>query len=478
MIKKYYLIFTRRKGSAAIILSLIVSGSVLSTIFLSQESVNSFLFAESEKAEDWEYNFAAKNGLILGAYLISNNLILCREKGWDGYGALCKWNDSSSKQLSDFTGLNDPPVVKTKSGKRVLTIKSKVNGDIINNPVSDGTDIKYEMVFDLIDWKDSSAANLIGEIPTGVCRNSDMTMHSSGSCTSLDQIQCKDEHDNDIPNTVCEQISGMDQDHTIVLISITAPLDDATKRRTLYAGIRRPFSMALVTIEEPGPICQLSCATANNAMALAECRGPFIPGASDSISVVKVKVTNQGPGAMYALSLMREDIYTADDTKVVKHTGDLFADAGKEVLFPGESFFFNDYVDCADNFSVSVSVSTTRSAAQRGTLSTSNPVNIHAQTFMTLSYQVGSMDEVVGSCMALNGVNQLALVEGTDPTACPAEYSPGELCGDNDEGACYYSNIEPRRTASFSINRDKHQVNIKSRNLKMLLNTVRYVPPH
>ena len=478
MIKKYYLIFTKQKGSAAIILSLIVSGSILSTIFLSQESVNSFLFAESEKAEDWEYNFAAKNGLILGAYFISNNLILCKEGGWDNYDALCKWNESSSKQLSDFTGLNNEPVVKTKDGKKVLTIKSKVRGDIINNPVNDGTDIEYEMVFDLIDWKDSSAANLIGEIPTGVCRNSDMTMNNYGSCTSMDQVQCKDSDDNDIPNTVCEQISGMDQDYTIVLISITTPLNDTTKERTLYAGIRRPFAMPLVEIEEPGPICQLSCASANNAVALAECRGPFIPGVSDTLSVIRVKVTNQGPGAMYGLSLMREDVFIADDTKIVKHTGDLFENASKEVLFPGESFFFNDYVDCADTFAVTVSIQRTRNAALQGTLSTSNSVNVHAQTFMTLSYQIGAMDDTVGSCMAINSDSQLAIVDGTDQTTCPSEYSPGESCGNNGEGICYYSHIEPRRTVFFSLDQDQgnQQISIKKRTL--LNNIVRYIPPH
>ena len=263
MMKKYFLMFAKqKKGSAAIILSLIVSGAILSTIYLSQQSVNSFLSTESKTGEDWEYNFVAKNGMVLGAYLVSNNLILCKEAGWDGHGALCKWNDVSSKQLSEFTGLSNQPVVKTRDGKKILSIKAKLDKGVINNPIkAEQMDIEYELTFDLVNWKDVSISSLIGEIPTGVCRNSDMTMRESGSCASMDHIQCKDSSDNDIPNTVCEHIAGLDQDYTIVLISVTTPLNNDANKRTLYAGLRRPFAVPLVEIQEPGPICELSCAS-------------------------------------------------------------------------------------------------------------------------------------------------------------------------------------------------------------------------
>ena len=471
------MIAKQKKGSAAIILSLIVSGAILSTIYLSQQSVNSFLSAESKTGEDWEYNFVAKNGMVLGAYFISNNLILCKEGGWDGYGALCKWNDSSSKQLSGFTGLNNKPVVKTRDGKKILSIKAKLDKGVINNPIkAEQMDIEYELTFDLVNWKDVNISSLIGEIPIGVCRNSDMTIHDSGSCTSMDQVQCKDSSNNDIPNTVCEQISGMDQDYTIVLISVTTPLNNDANKRTLYAGLRRPFAIPLVEIQEPGPICELSCASADTAVSLAECRGPFIPNSADDISKVRVKVTNQGPGAMYALNLMREDIFLgnnpddpADDTQVIRHIVNLFEPVNKEVLLPGDSFIFEDYVDCADTFSMKI----TRAGAWTGTppssTSTSKAVNVHAQPFMTLVYQVDSMSDTVGSCMAVDSNGRLDLVEGG---SCPNTYSPGESCV-GATGECYYSHVEPRRTASFLVNKDGSRLTIRQANI-----TVTYVSPH
>lgn len=486
MIKKYFLMFTKKKkGSAAVILSLIVSGAILSTIYISQQSVDSFLSAESKSGEDWEYNFVAKSGIVLGAYLVSNNLILCKEGSWDGHDAACKWNDRSAMNLSGFTGLSDNPVVKTQDGRRVLSIKAKLDKGVINNPVkAEQRDIEYVLTFDLVNWKEASVSSLIGEIPAGVCRWSghptkpDMVINDSGSCTEVDQVLCKDSSDADIPNTVCENIAELDQDYTIVLISVTTPLHDDDKKRTMYAGVRRPFAVPIVKIEEPGPVCELSCAAANNAVSLAECRGPFVPNADDDISTIRVKVTNQGPGAIYALSFMRKDTFLgnmlndpADDTQVIQHVVNLLEDANKEVLLPGDSFIFEDYVDCADTFSMTIRRAGVWSGVNPNP-SASEAINMHAQPFMTIVYQIGSMGDTVGSCMAADSNGRLGLIEGG---TCPETYSPGESCvGDNAEtGQCYYSHVEPRRTASFLIDESGSQMVVRQSSV-----TVTYIVPH
>ena len=217
---------------------------------------------------------------------------------------------------------------------------------------------------------------------------------------------------------------------------------------------------------------------ADTAVSLAECRGPFIPNAADDIATFKVKVTNQGPGPMYAIALMRENTFLgsnpddpADDvTGYSTYKSTYLIDANKEVLLPGESFIFEDYVDCADTFSMTI----TRAGAWTGTpssTSTSKAVNVHAQPFMTLTYQVDSMDDTVGSCMAVDSNGRLNLVEGG---TCPNTYSPGESCvGGTKTGECYYSHVEPRRTASFLVNKDGSRLTVRQANI-----TVTYVSPH
>ena len=454
----------KTSGSAAIILSLIVSASVLSTILISQNSASWFLSVQSQNIEEWENNFVAQTALAIGGYLVSNNLILCKEAEWKNYDAKCKWNSTSSMNLSEFNLSGE--IILDVGGKKVLSFKGTVDEDIIDNPQSDAGDIDYQITFDLVNWKETSVQNLIGEIPQSVCRNGSTMSIQEGNCPLPKVDKCKNSSNADIPNSVCEYISEHDQDYTIVLISVQVPFN--TPVNTVHAGIRRPLSMPLVAILPPGPVCRLACA-GSATTSLPECRGEFVPPSGDNLQDVRVKVSNPGPGVIYSLSLLRRDIYyVGDGTIKYKSTGELLEQVNKEILLPGEHFVFQDHIDCKDSVTHTFSTRTIRQTrfvlGAGGTTVTSaavsnTDVNVHTQPFMQMNYGLFSMTKPIGACMVFDTVNSMMKsVEGTP--ACPSTYSPGQACGNG--GECYYSHMEPNR---YSVSGEGNTFSIDMQNI-------------
>ncbi len=474
----------KKSGSAAIILSLVVSASVLSTIFISQRSANWFLSSQAKNIEDWEHAFVSQTAMAIGGYLISNNLVLCKEGGWENYDAKCKWNNESSMNLSEFNLRSKTVWQPEGGGDKVLSFKGTVDEDVIDNPQSDAGDIDYRITFDLVNWKETSVQNLIGEIPQSVCRDGTTMSIREGDCPLPVVDKCKD-NGVDIPNSICEYISDNDEDYTIVLISVQVPFDKPAS--TVYAGVRRPLSIPKVAIIPPGPVCRLTCA-GSIAASLPECRGEFLPPTGeDNFSVVNVQVTNEGPGAIYALSLLRKDTYKSDDSIRYSGTGRNLLElehVKKEVFLPGEHFTFEDYIDCEDSVSYTFSFERIRvgrnpvwqgGAVNLGT-SVYKRVNVHAQPFMEIHYGLFSLSNPVGACMVLDEDNPMMKpVEVEETTACPNTRSLDQTCGDGGAGECYYSHIEPRRnyvSGSKSYEIKKEHTDIKSGSV------VRFLSPH
>ena len=459
----------KRSGSAAIILSLIVSGSVLSTIFISQKSADWFLSSQSKDVENWEYDFVAQTALAIGGYLVSNNLILCKKAGWEHYDALCKWNDIQnvdSMSLDKFQLRNPEVFVRGVSGERKrLRFEGTIKEEIIDNPVSNAGNIKYRIIFDLVDWKETSIQNLIGEIPPSVCRDKNTMGIQEGNCPFPEKSEsCKDGSNNDIPDSVCEYISDNDQDHTIVLISVEVPLDVPV--RTVYAGVRRPLSMPKVEVIPPGPVCRLSCASGAAGASLPECRGDFIPPTGGNLSDMKIRITNPGPGAIYSLSLLRKDTLHKDSSETYKFKGELLEQVEKEVLLPGEHIIVQDSVDCQDSVSYVFGKKTEKGIKKTKLTVKVEDLNVHGQPFMSVAYGLFSMREPIGVCMVVDET----IEEGDKP--CPKEYVPGQPCGEGEVGQCYYSHIEPKRY----ITNDGGSRGIDRK--EMNYNIVTKIPPH
>ncbi len=459
----------RKRGSAAIILSLMVSGAVLSTIFHSQKNIDWFLSTTTSSLQDWLKALTAKYGFTLGGYLVANNLILCKEGGWGDNGALCKWNPESSLVESVFN-LNSP-VQQTVDGKKVLSFKGHIQEPTLNQ----GRRIDYSISFDLVNWKDSKIKNIMGEIPTAICRNPNTLEIISGYC-ARGQDKCKtNQGGSDIANSVCEYISEVDQDYYIVLMSVQPSASSPSEEPAVYqAGIRRPLVHLNLSLDD-SPKCGLSCSAGSTAQTYPECRGDFEPVSGEDQSPLRFTVTNKGPGTLYDLALLRQEESLIDKDANGKNlvfyrpTGNLFEKEGLKYLLPGQSFDTEEMVACYNEVKYRIITDTkvTRSvqyqrvgrnpvvnAGRRildtGTTTSTEGVNVafsrnvHAHPMVRISYTMDSLAYPTGLCVerSVGEDGSRKLIPGN----CGRQYAVNQSCGAREEGVCLFSHIEPRRT--------------------------------
>ena len=157
-LKKLSKEISKNKGSAAVILSLMVSAGVLSTIYFTQKMTGSFLSNLSQSMEEWEKHLVTESAQTLASYLVSNNLVLCREGGWTGKKSNCKWTTANGMDSPSAFHLSDKS--DTTDG---LSYKGTYTVDDSNR--------EYKMTFQLVDWRSTSIESLVGDVPKAICRD-------------------------------------------------------------------------------------------------------------------------------------------------------------------------------------------------------------------------------------------------------------------------------------------------------------------
>ncbi len=148
--------------------------------------------------------------------------------------------------------------------------------------------------------------------------------------TTSDNKIDKDDDVNDSRNddSVCDYYAHSDGDTAIVFISVKVPYqvsdaeEEGSKNLIVNAAIRRPMSIIKTQIKEDSSMCPVSCIIAKRTnmgssnVDFPECAG-FASGNqngeqyfSDNIHTVetKLKLKNYGPGVLYGISLLKEDI--------------------------------------------------------------------------------------------------------------------------------------------------------------------------
>ncbi len=460
----FFRLIGQNRGSAAILLSLIVSGVVATTIYVSQNTVVQFMSAKSRSTSGWQATVVAQYGLNLGAYLVANNLLLCRENyPWLEGGALCKWTHAKKHKSSSVFSLKSQKEVLV-AGRKIQDLPRKALQFTGSHNVEDKT-YEYKITFDLMHFKDTSIQSLIGEIPKFLCRKRTTKEVIAGSCTAkMAGMPCKDFKNKKIAGSFCESIAPLDQDDAVVLIKVDNVVHINNKKQKLnsnpfYAAIRRPLANISLSVKS-SPKCELACTTSVSGFLFPACRSDIRSNAVGK-SPMTIQVTNKGPGVIYALSLLREDrpTYADCDKKPsscsYKVTAELVKASGKSVLFPGGILEFDDEVDCKQETIYNTRVQTLRTRARWGTggggtsvVTVESPViTQHPQPFITASYflmtSTATLENTRGVCMSGTSV-----VEGA---SCPNDYfqGRGKVCqGNKGKGMCMYSHIEPRRVLS------------------------------
>lgn len=305
-------IISNNKGTMPIWVAILGSLVVLGTITGTQRIMQGFMASKSDHVIKMKYDSAIDWAINLGAYLVTNNYILCRKTAWSSSNNKCRWNGSAPapNTHADYSLSNEA----VSNGK--LSYELSTPDDVDFN-LSENIKIK----FDLVAWDHSGGElkKVIGDIPGGLCRHKTnkkitKTCHTQTACTQ--DSDCTSSPNKCVSgvcscctaaNETFEAISSVDDDYDVVLVEVVA--GEGTSNQTKnYVGVRRPLSRLILSFVED-PKCVLKCdvgsvasAPALSTSSSASCRSSL---QSDPVTV-EVRVFNQGPGALYDLSLLRE----------------------------------------------------------------------------------------------------------------------------------------------------------------------------
>ena len=292
------------KGTMPVWVAILGTLAVLGTITGTQRIMQGFLVSQSDHAIKTKYDSAIDWAINLGAYLVTNNLVLCRSIVWSTTdNNRCKWNTKAPtpNTPADFSLSNQT----ISNGKLSYDLSTP---DDVDFNLSE----KIKITFNLAHWDLGGTGELkkiIGDIPGGFCRNSSTKVINKTCKTCASNADCGSgvTCDTDLGACSCcssgetfEAISSVDKDYNVVLVEVVAGAGTSNQTSD-YVGVRRPMSRLILSFEKDLR-CALKCDVGSVASSSASCRSALKAGQAK----VKVKVFNQGPGVLYNLHLLRE----------------------------------------------------------------------------------------------------------------------------------------------------------------------------
>ena len=338
-----------KKGSIPLWVAVLAAGMVLATITNTQKIMQAFMNSKKGGRKLVQYESAGNWAQNLGAYLIANNVILCRAKSWDKWDdsltkeQYCKWNKKHEVIGVDNIAITNPlqqQAYYNLSGEEILTggrLSYKV--DVPNNVDFNLREkIKIEFTLVKVDGSNGEVGfrKMVGEIHQAICRDNntkkiEKTINSvelggkriDKSCNSSSANCCSPKPSSadyccDVGQTFVA-LSSVDKDYNAVLITVTGGEGTGNVFKNTTA-VRRPLGRLKISFAEEHKKdggsentiirCPLKCKTGITTFgSSAGCRGSLtMKNKDDEIEKVnvKVKLFNQGPGAVYSLLLMKE----------------------------------------------------------------------------------------------------------------------------------------------------------------------------
>lgn len=344
-----------KKGS--LVLSLVAAGTVATTIVATHQVAQRFASGAVGAFNQQQAYLLAQRSLAVAGLMVNRNVILCSNiPNTNGMVTGCNWNEplSGDQVASDLYGdLGIDATLFTKYDNIALSNFDAYARWYLTLDPDDNHHIfkKAEITWALRSLKDTNLRSISNALSKGyVCRHQDTgDVLENGFCTSVDKWDdeekllgsrdsrllsdedkiCTDgDGGADIANSVCDYYADSDGDDSIVFISVKVPYqstdaeEEEAKHLVVNAAIRRPMSIVKTFMEEDSSMCPISCGIASRShMGTSNVENPdcvgFISGTQsggdyfqNNIYTVetKMKAKNYGPGTLYGLQLLKEDI--------------------------------------------------------------------------------------------------------------------------------------------------------------------------
>lgn len=253
-------------GLAVLVLAAVAGGSFL--IFKRLETSNR---AAQNEIKNERGRVETQKILGLGGFLISNNLILCKQGKWGNgvYENQCKWmgqQKDKNYDPSDF-GLSN--------------LRYENNGDLVFDLVQDKDSFKY---------KSSISFRLIGT------DNNESLKKALGEKSPT--------------------VRFIDKDNYVVMTKASVDMPDIGGRIDQVDGLgafKRPIAIPSINIR--GSSCLAQCNTSLSEHINPACRGEFSIDV-DTMTDIEIVTHNEGPGVLYALDYERQVVFSKDVTGV------------------------------------------------------------------------------------------------------------------------------------------------------------------
>ena len=343
-----------KKGNAVMLAMMAVSVIVAGGYMFLQKATDKLNLVQGT-TNDWKLDLLSKKASMLGSYLVSNSLILCKEEAF-ATKQKCTWAGSFLNPqipLANF-GLSK---ATDASDATVLTYDFSVVEASLNETFPSGKSIQIS--FDLVNWQKSS----------------DLTS---------------------FVGTVSEDVKKVDNDAFLVLMKVRVPYKGNAAGQgdgyyETFAAIKRPLAIPKLEVRVASP-CAAGCPSSIGENPFPECRGrQEVP--DKSTSAYALTFVNTGPGAIYKASYERNISFTGFNPGQAAEIKSLNLLVGKDFIMPNDSFQVSDTVVCFQPKIIEkeVSVSTTvRDNSRAGTSSTTSntTLNQHLQTMANVKYDL------------------------------------------------------------------------------------------
>ena len=347
-------VFGSNKGNAVLVAMMAV-GAIVAGGFMFMQKATDKLNLVQGTTNDWKLDLLAKKASMLGSYLVSNSLLLCKEEDFSTKQN-CIWAGDfltpqiplSNFGLSKATDAVDPTV---------LTYNFAVVEASLNEAIPIGKNVQIS--FDLVNWQNhDELKSFVGTIP--------------------------------------EAVKTVDNDAFLVLMRVRVPYKgNATDQDGGYfetfAAIKRPLAIPKLEVQVASP-CASGCPSSIGENPFPECRGrQEVP--DKSTSAYALTFVNTGPGPIYKASYERNISFTSFNPGQAAERTSLNLLSGKDFIMPNDRFQISDTVVCFQPKIIEIerNVSTTvanNSLAGTSSTTSSTTLNQHLQTMANVKYDL------------------------------------------------------------------------------------------
>ena len=323
-----------------LLLSALALLTAVGTMTVTTRNLSESVSSETRNVEIISYRTTMQLIARLGGYLISNNIVLCKETSWSGHSnRKCRWTPRVPSGFvgghAQFYGFSDD----STDDKLIYKVNAENLPFNLSEIEDKHDDVYYKITFDLVPYRSyQNVLRLVGETaPT--CRSSVAPFGViDGVCNNPEDtvITCKDK--DDLTARVSNSVCHYDKDDMFVLIEVSyynAANDELQDK--IFAGLKRPSTHTVLALNtDISALCQWACSSNTATTEFMSCRGKWVydSTAYDTDVFPTITVINKGPGAIYKLSLLKETA-TGSDTDIFSLQNPV-----REVLLPGETLEF------------------------------------------------------------------------------------------------------------------------------------------